>query len=90
MKNKKNYQKNDDSLGVNKKIDRRLETGDCGAICNDQLIITGRKKELIIVNGQNYFPNDTYNLLEKFLEKNIFEIEKELKDFIKKNKYDVI
>ena len=33
---------------------------------------------------ENYFPNDTYNLLEKFLEKNIFEIEKELKDFIKK------
>ena len=32
----------------------------------------------------NYFSNNTYNLLEKFLEKNIFEIEKELKDFIKK------
>ena len=38
-------------------------------------------KEMFV---ENYFPNDTYNLLEKFLEKNIFEIEKELKDFIKK------
>ena len=38
-------------------------------------------KEIFV---ENYFPNDTYNLLEKFLEKNIFEIEKELKDFIKK------
>ena len=40
-----------------------LETGDCGAICNDQLIITGRKKELIIVNGQNYFPNDIEDVI---------------------------
>ena len=38
-------------------------------------------KEMLV---ENYFSNDTYNLLEKFLEKNIFEIEKELKDFIKK------
>ena len=40
-----------------------LETGDCGAICNDQLIITGRKKELIIVNGQNHFPNDIEDVI---------------------------
>jgi acyl carrier protein len=40
-----------------------LDTGDCGAICNGQLIITGRKKELIIVNGQNYFPNDIENVI---------------------------
>ena len=40
-----------------------LKTGDCGAICNDQLIITGRKKELIIVNGQNYFPNDIEDVI---------------------------
>ena len=38
-------------------------------------------KEMFV---ENYFPNDIYNLLEKFLEKNIFKIEKELKDFIKK------
>ena len=40
-----------------------LQTGDCGAICNGQLIITGRKKELIIVNGQNYFPNDIEDVI---------------------------
>ncbi len=41
-------------------------------------------KEMFI---ENYFANDIYNSLEKFLENNIFEIEKELKDFIKKNIY---
>ena len=40
-----------------------LKTGDCGAVCNNQLIITGRKKELIIVNGQNYFPNDIEDVI---------------------------
>ena len=30
-------------------------------------------KEMLV---ENYFSNDTYNLLEKFLEKNIFEIQK--------------
>lgn len=40
-----------------------LKTGDCGAIYNNQLIITGRKKELIIVNGQNYFPNDIEDVI---------------------------
>ena len=38
-------------------------------------------KEMLV---ENYFLNDTYNLLENFLEKNIFKIEKELKDFVKK------
>ena len=35
-----------------------LDTGDCGAIYNDGLVITGRIKEIIIVNGQNYYPHD--------------------------------
>lgn len=35
-----------------------LRTGDCGAISEGQLIITGRQKEIIIVNGQNYAPHD--------------------------------
>ncbi|MGB5245219.1 MAG: non-ribosomal peptide synthetase [Woeseia sp.] len=35
-----------------------LRTGDCGAIANGELIITGRDKEIVIVNGQNYSPHD--------------------------------
>ncbi|NNE60153.1 MAG: non-ribosomal peptide synthetase, partial [Woeseia sp.] len=35
-----------------------LRTGDCGAIADGELIITGRHKEIVIVNGQNYSPHD--------------------------------
>jgi len=35
-----------------------LRTGDCGVIDRGQLAITGRQKDLIIVNGQNYYPHD--------------------------------
>ena len=35
-----------------------LRTGDCGVIDDGQLVITGRSKDIIIVNGQNYYPHD--------------------------------
>ncbi len=35
-----------------------LRTGDCGVIVDDRLVITGRSKDIIIVNGQNYYPHD--------------------------------
>lgn len=35
-----------------------LRTGDCGVIVDDELVITGRSKDIIIVNGQNYYPHD--------------------------------
>ena len=35
-----------------------LRTGDCGVFVDKQLVITGREKDLIIVNGQNYYPHD--------------------------------
>jgi amino acid adenylation domain-containing protein/non-ribosomal peptide synthase protein (TIGR01720 family) len=37
---------------------RFLRTGDLGFIRNDYLFITGRLKELIIVRGRNYYPQD--------------------------------
>ena len=40
-----------------------LNTGDCGAIYNNGLIITGRIKEIIIVNGQNYYPHDIEEII---------------------------
>lgn len=42
-----------------------LNTGDIGFIHNKHLIITGREKEMIVINGQNYFPNDIDTLLEE-------------------------
>ncbi len=35
-----------------------LRTGDCGVFVDDDLVIIGRSKDLIIVNGQNYYPHD--------------------------------
>ena len=35
-----------------------LRTGDLGFIDNDMIFITGRLKDVIIINGQNYYPED--------------------------------
>ena len=35
-----------------------LDTGDLGVILTGDLYITGRAKEIIFVNGQNYYPHD--------------------------------
>jgi len=35
-----------------------LRSGDCGVIVDGELVITGRSKDIIIVNGQNYYPHD--------------------------------
>jgi acyl-CoA synthetase (AMP-forming)/AMP-acid ligase II/acyl carrier protein len=43
--------------------DRWLRTGDCGAFADGQLVITGRQKDLIIVNGQNYYPHDLEEII---------------------------
>ena len=38
--------------------DQWLRTGDCGVVVDGELVITGRSKDIIIVNGQNYYPHD--------------------------------
>ena len=38
--------------------DAWLRTGDCGVFVDGQLVITGREKDIIIINGQNYYPHD--------------------------------
>jgi acyl-CoA synthetase (AMP-forming)/AMP-acid ligase II/acyl carrier protein len=40
-----------------------LKTGDCGAVVDGQLVVTGRQKDLIIVNGQNYYPHDIEEII---------------------------
>ncbi len=42
-----------------------LRTGDCGAIVDGELVITGRAKDIIIVNGQNYYPHDIEDIIAK-------------------------
>jgi acyl-CoA synthetase (AMP-forming)/AMP-acid ligase II len=41
-----------------------LRTGDLGAVDHGELFITGRHKEILFVNGQNYYPHDLEQLLE--------------------------
>jgi hypothetical protein len=39
-----------------------LRTGDLGLMVDGELHITGRAKEIIFVNGQNYYPHDLENI----------------------------
>jgi acyl-CoA synthetase (AMP-forming)/AMP-acid ligase II/aryl carrier-like protein len=39
-----------------------LDTGDLGVLRDGELYITGRSKEIILVNGQNYYPYDLENI----------------------------
>jgi len=42
-----------------------LKSGDLGLIHDGQLYITGRAKEIIFINGQNYYPHDVEHLVEQ-------------------------
>lgn len=42
-----------------------FNTGDLGLIHNGHLILTGRVKEMILIGGQNYFPNDLDKIIEE-------------------------
>jgi acyl-CoA synthetase (AMP-forming)/AMP-acid ligase II/acyl carrier protein len=42
-----------------------LRTGDCGVFADGQLVITGRQKDIIIVNGQNYYPHDIEEIVAR-------------------------
>lgn len=42
-----------------------LRTGDLGFIRDNQLYITGRKKDLIIINGRNLYPQDIERVVEE-------------------------
>jgi acyl-CoA synthetase (AMP-forming)/AMP-acid ligase II/acyl carrier protein len=43
--------------------DAWLRTGDCGVLVDGDLVITGRSKDIIIVNGQNYYPHDLEGII---------------------------
>jgi natural product biosynthesis luciferase-like monooxygenase protein len=40
------------------RVGRYLRTGDLGFIRGEQLFITGRLKDLVIIRGQNFYPHD--------------------------------
>lgn len=42
-----------------------LRTGDLGYCRNNELVITGRRKELLIVNGRNYAPQDIETIVQR-------------------------
>ena len=53
---------------INKQLiseDGWLDTGDLGAFINDQMIITGRIKDIIFVHGQNFYSHDLENILHQ-------------------------
>jgi thioester reductase-like protein len=41
-----------------------LRSGDLGFLRNDELYITGRLKEMVIIRGMNYYPQDIENIVE--------------------------
>jgi acyl-CoA synthetase (AMP-forming)/AMP-acid ligase II len=42
-----------------------LDTGDLGVLHEGELYITGRAKEIIVLNGQNYYPYDLENIAQR-------------------------
>jgi len=42
-----------------------VDTGDLGVLHEGQLYITGRSKEIIFINGQNYYPYDLENIAQR-------------------------
>ncbi len=58
------YRNNAETAGMFT-ADQWLRTGDLGYLHNGSLIITGRAKELILINGQNYYPHDLEHMCEQ-------------------------
>lgn len=54
----KGYFENPQANSESFTADGWLKTGDLGLIYEGQLYISGRAKEIIFVNGQNYYPHD--------------------------------
>ncbi len=54
----KGYYQDPDKIQQYQTTDGWMETGDLGFLRHGRLIVTGRIKDLIIVNGINYYPQD--------------------------------
>lgn len=49
---------------MNNFFDGWLDTGDLGFILNGELVVTGRMKDIIFQNGQNYYPHDLERIID--------------------------
>jgi len=61
----KGYYRNEAATARLLRSDGWVDTGDLGLLWDGQLVITGRAKDLIIVNGQNYYPQDLERVAEQ-------------------------
>lgn len=58
------YYNNPEETNRIKTKDGWINTGDLGFMVNGRLVITGRAKDIIFVNGQNYYPHDIERIAE--------------------------
>ncbi|MGH8501478.1 MAG: non-ribosomal peptide synthetase [Gammaproteobacteria bacterium] len=59
------YYKNPDANRAAFFPDGWLDTGDLGFVRAGELVITGRSKDIVFVNGQNYYPHDLENIAQR-------------------------
>ncbi|MGC2576530.1 MAG: non-ribosomal peptide synthetase, partial [Terrimicrobiaceae bacterium] len=59
------YYEDPEANSVARTADGWLRTGDLGVVYEGELYITGRAKEIIFVNGQNYYPQDLENIVQR-------------------------
>ena len=52
-------------VGENQNANNYLRTGDIGFMYQDELYICGRQKDMIIIRGLNYFPQDIEKIVEQ-------------------------
>ncbi|APM38907.1 AMP-binding protein [Clostridium kluyveri] len=56
---------NDDGMNEKLFLDGFLRTGDLGFVKDGRLVITGRRRDLIFFNGQNFYAHDIEHLCEE-------------------------
>jgi acyl-CoA synthetase (AMP-forming)/AMP-acid ligase II len=61
----KGYFENPEANAKGFTADGWLRTGDLGMMKGGKLFITGRAKEIIFVNGQNYYPHDIESIAQR-------------------------
>ena len=59
------YYENPEANSLALTADGWLRTGDLGVVYEGELYITGRAKEIIFVNGQNYYPQDLESIAQQ-------------------------
>jgi len=61
------YYRQQEKTAASQHGDGWVDTGDLGFFADGQLVITGRAKDLVIVNGQNYYPHDLERVAEQVI-----------------------